>query len=317
MTRNQVTACLVAIAVLAVVAVWQRRPRTDDVRGPEVIVPEGTLAGVTAIEIRREDRDGEAVSLRLENGAWIVTSRDDVVAETEHVERLVAAIDGMVGEERARDAILLPEFQLAGDGAAHLVFHSGDAEILHLIVGKRGPRVNRSFVRLDGDDRALLGHAGIHSALGIHGQGDRPFEPDFFIDLHLVGVDPERITAMSVQGPQPWSLVRSEPQGAWRWDPPRDPPPEERQATGKAHSFARTRAATLVGRLPLADHGLDQPQSRAIAVQDGTARALLIGAVAPPDGEQQREERYVTVEDSGWVWRMSSSAIDSLLRPPR
>ena len=317
MSRNQVTACLVAIAVLAVIAVWQRRPRTDDLRGPEVIVPEGTLAGVTAIEIRRQDRDGEAVTLQRLDGVWRVTSRDDSVGESDHVDRLVAAVDGLVGEERARDADLLPEFQLAGDGATHLVFNRGDEEVLHLLVGKRGPRVNRSFVRLDGDDRALLGHAGIHSALGIHGQGDRPFKPDFFIDLHLMGVDPERISAMSVEGTETWSVVRPDPQSAWQWEPPREPPPEDRQATGKAHTFARARAATLVGRVPLADHGLDRPAARATAVQDGTPRILLVGSTAPAEDEHEREERFVTVEGTGLIWRMSDSAIESLLRPPQ
>jgi len=315
-TRNQVTACLVAIAVLSAVAVWQRRPRTDEVRGPEVIVAEGSLAGVTGIEIRREGREGEAVSLTQVDGAWIVTSRDDATAETEHVERLVAAIDGLVGEERARDAALLPEFQLSGDGATHVVFKRGGTEVLHLRVGKRGPRVNRSFVHLDGDDRALLGHAGVHSALGIHGHGDRPFDPDFFVDLHLMGVDPDQVTAMSVQGADPWAVVRADPQAPWQWEPSRDPPPEERQATGKTHTFARARAAELVGRVPLTDHGLDAPRTRATVVQHGVPRTLLVGPAAPTEGENKREERYVSVEGSGLVWRMSASAVDSLLQSP-
>jgi len=315
-TRNQVTACLVAIAVLSVVAVWQRRPRSDGPRGPEVIVAEGTLAGVSSIEIRRESRDGEAVTLERAEDGWRVSSRDDARAATDHVERLLAAVDGLIGEERAGDPALLPEFQLAGDGATHLVFRRADAEVLQLVVGKRGPRVNRSFVRLEGDDRALLGHAGIHSALGIHGHGDRPFDPDFFVDHHLMDVDPERITTMSVEGRGAWTVVRAGVQEPWIWDPPREPPPEERQATGKAHTFARTRAASLVGRVPLADRGLERPTVRATAVQDGERRTLLVGSIAPQVDEHQREERYVTVEGSGLVWRLSDSAIDSLLKPP-
>ena len=320
MTRNQTLVCVVTLVVLAAIALWQRRPAEEADTGPRVIVPEGTLKAVARIEIRREGRDGESGTLELRDGTWFVTSRDDARAEADHVGRLIDAVDGLVAEERANDAGLLGEFQLAGDGVTHLVFGDGaGAELLHLLVGKKGPRTNRSFARPQGDDRAWLAHAGLHSALGIHGHGDRPLDPDFFLDLHLLGVDAEEITRVEVDGEERWAVVRAAPGAAWSWDPPEAEQVEERQATGKAHTFARARAAELVGRRPLGEFGLDTPTARATAVQAGATRALLIGAAVPddPDDERQRDERYVTVEGSGLVWTQSASAIDSMMRPPR
>jgi hypothetical protein len=316
-TRNQTLACVVALVVLAALALWERRPVDTGDTGPQVLVPEGTLKVIGGIEIRREGREGESGQLQLRDGAWLLTSRDDAPVNADHVRRLVDAIDGMVAEERAHDAALLEEFQLAGDGVTHLVFTDGaGAEILHLLVGKKGPRTNRSFVRPDGDDRAWLAHAGLHSALGIHGHGDRPLDPDYFLDLHLFGVEAEAVTRMSADGA--WSAVRTTSGDPWSWDPPRTEPPEERQVTGKAHTFARARAASLVGRQPLEGFGLSDPDSRATAVAGGDTRTLFVGDAVEddPEDERQRDERYVTVEDSGLVWTMSSSAIDSLLREP-
>lgn len=319
MTRNQTLACVIALAVLAAVALWQRRPVDSGGDGPQVLVPEGTLEVIGGIEIRREGRDGESGRLEQRGGSWFLASRDDAPVNPDHVRRLVDAIDGLVAEERTDDVALLQEFQLAGDGVTHLVFTDvAGAELLHLLVGKKGPRTNRSFVRPDGDDRAWLAHAGLHSALGIHGHGDRPLDPDYFLDLHLFGVEAEAVTRMSVDDAGGWSAVRGAPDDPWTWDPPRAEPPEDRQVTGKAHTFARARAATLVGRVPLEEYGLATPSSRATAVAGGLPRALLVGDAVPddPEDERERDERYVTVEDTGLVWTMSSSAIDSLMREP-
>jgi len=318
-SRNQTLVSVVLLVVLAAVALWQRRPVDEARSGPQVIVPEGTLKTVAHIEIRREAREGESGTLELRGGAWIVTSRDDARAEADHVQRLIDAVDGLIAEERAHDAGLLEEFQLAGDGVTHLVFtDAAGAELLHLLVGKKGPRTNRSFARPDGDDRAWLAHAGLHSALGIHGHGDRPLEPDFFLDLHLLGVEADEVTRVEVDGDERWAVARSAPDAPWDWEPPRTEPVEDRQATGKAHTFARARAAKLVGRRPLGEYGLDAPWARATAVQDGAPRPLLVGREVPddPDDERQRDERYVTVEGTGLVWTLSASAIDSMMRRP-
>jgi hypothetical protein len=318
-TRSQTLTCLVALAVLAAVALWQRRPVEAGDAGPQVLVDEGTLKVLGGIEIRREGREGESGQLEQRDGAWFLTSRDDAPVNADHVRRLVEAIDGLVAEERAHEVSLLEEFQLAGDGVTHLVFTDGaGAELLHLLVGKKGPRTNRSFVRPDGDDRAWLAHAGLHSALGIHGHGDRPLDPDYFLDLHLFGVDAEAVTRMSADGAGAWSAVRATAEEAWTWEPSRAEAPDERQVTGKTHTFSRTRAATLVGRQSLEGFGLDAPVSRATVIADGVTRTLVVGDAVEddPDDDRKRDERYVTVEGTGLIWTLSASAIDSLMREP-
>jgi hypothetical protein len=315
MSRAQVLAALAVIAALAVVAFLQRRVGDAPLEGPQVVVPEGTLTAVATLAIEREGRDGESCSLALRGDRWILTSRDDAPVESEHLQRLLDAVDGLVGEPRADDAGLLPDFQLAGDGATHLRFaDAAGNEQLHLLVGKRGPRVNRSFVRLADDDRAWLAHAGLHSALGIHGHGDRPFDPDFYVDLHLFGVEADEVLEVQAQGLADWTLARVDAAGPWTWDAPGAP--DDRGATGKAHTVARSRAAGLVGAAVPAGAGLEHPDGT-LTVRTPTATVILrIGATVPPapDEENPRDERYVSVEGHDLVWRMSSSAVDSLFR---
>lgn len=320
MSRGQIVACLIAIAVLASLAAWQRWPRDAGPTGPSILVEPGTLTAETVarIEIRREGREGEELVLVRAGATWSLPERDDAPANGEHVERLLSTLDGLAGELRADDPDLHADFQLAGDGAIHLVVAGADgATALEMVVGKRGPRVNRSFVRLAGDDAAWLAHAGIHGALGIHGHGDRPFDPEFFVDLYLLRVEPDEVLAVHVEGDEPYGLVRGE-DGEWRWDPPSGgPPPDSRGATGKAHSAARARAAALEGRLPLADCGLDTPGARFRVDVGGESLTLLVGALVPRDADEVggREERYVAVEGSDLVWRMSQGVVDALLRP--
>jgi hypothetical protein len=320
-SRRQIVGCLLIIAGLAAVAAWQRRPSDVGARGPEILVPEGTLtlAEVGRIEIRREGRDGESVVLTRAGDRWVLPERDDAPASAEHIERLVSAVDGLVGEARASEAGLLPDFELAGDGAFELEFQDASgARVLWLGVGKRGPRVNRSFVRREGDDRAWLGHASIHGALGIHGHGDRPFDPDFFLDLHLLGVEAEQVTAILVEGGAPWAVTRDGGGSPWRWTAGGgDAAPDERQATGRAHSAARARATGLVGLRPPEQVGLAPPFARFTVLHGGETAALRIGDSVPadPEDEHPREERYVAVEGSELVWRMSQGVVDALIRP--
>ncbi len=319
MSRRQVVAALVALVVLAAAVAWQRRPQERAADGPQMLVPEGTVAGTARLEIVREGREGEACTLVREGERWQVATRDDAPVEAEHLQRLLDAVDGLVGEQRAEDATLLPDFQLAGEGVTDLLFLGEDgSELLRLRVGKRGPRVNRSFVRIGDGDVAWLAHAGLHSALGIHGHGDRPFDPDFFIDLHLFGVEAEQVLGVATEGLSAWSIARAEPGLPWGWEPPvrSAGPPDEREATGKAHTVARSRAASLVGRVPMADHGLDAPVGRLTARTAEGAVTLRIGAVAQPDDDDDhaREERYVALDGDDLVWRMSRSAVDSLFR---
>ncbi len=318
MSRRQVVACLLAIAALAAVAAWQRRPVEGEGSGPEVLVPEGTLAlaELGRIEIVREGRGGESLVAARRGERWILPELEDAPANGEHLQRLVDAVDGLVGESRAAEAALLPDFELAGEGSFELRFlgPTGDL-VLWLGVGKRGPRVNRSFVRLEGDDRSWLGHASIHGALGIHGHGDRPFEPDHFLDLYLLGVDPEQVTGIQVEGDAPWAIERT---GAgWRWAAGGgSEPPDERQATGRAHSAARARATGLVGRMDLAEAGLTPPLARFTVVHAGATSSLRIGGPVPVgEGEERpRDERYVALEGSDRVWRMSQGVVDALTR---
>lgn len=320
MSRGRIVACLITIAVLASLATWQRWPRDGGPTGPSTLVEPGMLTAETVarIEIRREGREGEELVLVRDGATWSLPERDDAPANGEHVERLLSTLDGLAGELRADDPALHTDFQLAGDGAIHVMATSADgAALLDIVVGKRGPRVNRSFVRLAGEDVVWLAHAGIHGALGIHGHGDRPFDPEFFVDLYLLRVEPDDVLAVHVEGDEAYGLVRDE-DGEWRWDPPSGgPPPDSRGATGKAHSAARARAAALEGRRPMADCGLDTPSARFRVDAEGESLTLLVGAPVPRAADEAggREERYVAVEGSELIWRMSQGVVDALLRP--
>lgn len=319
MTRNQILACLVGIAVLAVLAVLQRRPTDDGDQGPQLVLPAGSvqLVDVASIELWREEREGEAGTLVLRGDSWQLTSRDDAPASTESIDRLLGMLDGLVGQVRVDDATMLPEFQLAGDGVIHLRLARADGgELMHLRIGKKGPRSNQSFVCPEGDTRAWLAEAGLHSALGIHGQGDRPFDADFFLERHLFPQDAEAVERLAVAGLEEWAVARVD--GAWQRDPETDGlPPQDKNATGRAHSFTRARADGLLGRAAPESYGLDLPIGTASATIHGVRFTLRIGSPVPedPDAERSSDEHYVALEGDDLVWRMRRGVIDSLFRP--
>lgn len=317
-----VAAVLVA---LAIVAAWQRRPREVAPLGPVPVFAEGApeLDSITVIELSQEGSAGNHGRLERREAGWVLTSRGDAPADAQRVERLLESLEGLVGEVRADDPGLLPEFQLSGDGVIRLALHAAEAAPLVLLVGKRGPRSNRSFVRPEGDDRAWLAHGPLHSALGIHGRGDAPLNTDHFLDLHLFRVEADEVLAVAVEGDHAWSLVRDSNGAAWQWDPPgAGGVPNERGATGKAHTVARLRASSLVGTTDEAAHGLTVPPARVtVRSTGGEVRTLLVGALVPalPAGgdatPREPQERFVRVDGEPWIWRVRIATLDALSRP--
>jgi len=323
-TRREITIAVVVLAVLAALAAWQRWPREAAPVGPVAVFADGTPAPdeVAAIELWQEGPDGARATLQRRGDRWSLATRDRAPVDPERVQRLLDAVDGLVGEVRVDDEALLPEFRLAGDGVIHLQLRDAAGEIrLHLLVGKRGPASNRSFVRPDGDPRAWLAHAALHSSLGLHGRNEPPLDPDFFLDLHLFRVEADDVLAIRAEGGDPWAIARDAVGAPWTWDPARDgDPPDDRQATGKAHTAARLRASALVGAFPPPDTGLDDPVARVhVRTADGVTRTLLVGAMAPPPPPEADEtpaepdERYVRMADEAWVWRARLGVIEGMI----
>ncbi len=324
MTRREIAVAAVVLAVLAALAAWQRRPREAPPAGPQPVLALPAPDEITAIELTQAGDGERAGRLERRDGGWVLASHADAPGDDERIGRLLDAVDGLVGEVRTDDPGLLPELRLAGDGVIDLTLVAGEGPPVLLHVGKRGPRSNRSFVRPEGDERAWLAHAPLHAALGLHGRGEQPLEPTFFVDQRLLRVEPDDVLAVVVRGEQPWGIVRDGGDGAWRWEPDDGgaAAPEERAATGKAHAASRLRATDLVGTEPPPGALDDAGTEIEVRTAGGGARVLVVGGWVPPervDGEttaREPDERFVRVRGEPWVWRVRAASLDALAARP-
>ena len=212
-------------SALAGIYFYQARPHKDTTgrEGPyTVIFPRDATGGVDEVTAWVGTRDKAATPLHLvkKDGTWWVELVRDgkgfrAPAKEERAKRLTGRMAGLFGERRAEGKGLFKTFHLGDSEALHIVMKSHGQERLHLLVGKRGPAWDSSFVRKKGDDTIYLAGINILSLFDIWaGTPEGPLEPRPWVELALVPYGPDEIEGLSyARGNRQWSLVHEkEPQ---------------------------------------------------------------------------------------------------------
>ena len=210
----------VLVAALGALYVWEQGPKkvpTDMLFTR--ITPELGIESVDALEAWVE---GKGEHLRLWKGkeGWMVKAVDgnftfDAPCDEGRVKRAVERLSALEGEFRAEGKELLSTFGLGEDEALHVVLKSGGKEKVHLLVGKRGPRWDSSFVRAKGSDKVYLVSKNILGLFDLWSERpEKSPEPDGWTDKTVISGSWKDLTGITWQkGGTQWTLALEEPSG--------------------------------------------------------------------------------------------------------
>jgi len=333
MKPKQILIVLVAFVVLGLLY-WiqqkQQRPATQGL-GYEQVLGEG-LAGSDVREFKcyLSGREEEAIHLAREEEGWVVRSKFNAPAQESKVNELLDQLAGLKGELRSSSKEVLEDYGITDEGAVHLVlFDAEGEEIEHLLLGKRGPAWNETFVRRSGSSDVYLVGENLRNPFGLYAEDDSQApESKTWCDLVLMELSagdlrrvewsaPYRRVVLEQQEQAPPEIEAASGEEA----PPPLPPekiwalvepdfgvePKQSGINRLTGALADVRVSDVIARGNLAEYGLDVPSATcSLVTQAGEIHHLRVGA--PAGGGAY----YVRRDEDELVFKMDRWKLDAI-----
>lgn len=155
---------------------------------------------VRKIEIYRGSPSAESVILEKAGEEWKLPNLYQSRVDLSTLDSFFDAVLSMEGEPRGESQELHKELGLEKDKALHILFH-GDGKVLeHLLVGKRAPGFNRSFVRREAENMAYVVTSNLNQKVGCSSDEEKP-SSQTWADLAMWKLDKEKIEHISLLAP--------------------------------------------------------------------------------------------------------------------
>ncbi len=209
---------ILSIILISLIGIyfWQQRPVTVN-EAPlfEKVLKGIDISRVDLVEVwSGQDSASSHLVLRKKEGKWFVKRQEDgssflAPAKEDRIERLLSSLANLKGETRARGEENMKTFALTEDKALHVTLKGGDKVIAHLIVGKRGPRWDSSFVRPLDSDKAYLASNNLLTLFDIWSEmPENSPNPRPWTNLSVIAEVGSEVEAISYEGPDKnWSLT--------------------------------------------------------------------------------------------------------------
>ncbi len=200
MNARRLTFLVAVLALLLGMGAWLRtRERTASSLQPAAatLVPDTlTLDSLDSIELSIGKAESPSVKIAKDSkNGWRVSTAFNAPADPEKLTRLIGALRGLTGEERARGEKWLADFGL-GEKALRLTLRQGEQKTTALMVGRGKKDWGTHFVRpLDRDaiyavETDLLSEAGLWGELSSESLSSKSW-----VDLRLFPVDPISVSS--------------------------------------------------------------------------------------------------------------------------
>ncbi|NPA48562.1 MAG: DUF4340 domain-containing protein [Thermodesulfobacteria bacterium] len=164
------------------------------------------LKEATRIEIYQGSRRNGLVLVK-EGNRWVILSDYRKPASERLVEKFLETFANLSGEERARGKKYFDRFGVGEKEGLHVVFKKDGQVLSHFVVGKRGPRWESSFVRLEGQDNIYLVPVNLLALVDIQTEEPAPPKEEAFLNLEVLTLPIEELKELTFESPNiSWSL---------------------------------------------------------------------------------------------------------------
>lgn len=150
-------------------------------------------------------------SLVRKQDNWLLEDDFPKPASRVLIQEFLRQLANLSGEKRAEGGKFFSRFKVEDKEALHIVLYQGEQELAHILVGKRGPQWNSSFVRLKGRKEIYLVPVNLLSKFEIWSVEPGLPKAKDFLDLKVLEVPLAKLKSLSFKGQKiSWSLLREE-----------------------------------------------------------------------------------------------------------
>ncbi len=183
-----------------------------------VYVPLGQRDWIKAEEIwvyQGEPRKGFRLVKREEG--WVIKGAFDKPACPALVKDFLKELAALSGEKRACGRGFFPRFRLTQKEALHIVLARDGQVLAHILVGKRGPRWQSTFVRLKGKDCIYLVPVNLLAKFDVWSKDPAPPKDKEFVRLSVFDEPLVKMKSLRFVGHGvSWSLTRGKDRFFWQ-----------------------------------------------------------------------------------------------------
>jgi hypothetical protein len=312
MKRWMILGILVFLVQVGLTVATQIIRHADDIKSGK-----GPLLKLTAAEVNEavlEDGEGRRLTLKKEQGKWLLPDMGSFPADTARVQGLIDRLAGLQrGWPEATTAEAAGRFKVAADRFERKLSLRKDGTLLGTVFFGASAGLRKSYLRVDGDsDIQTLAIA----------QHELEVKADGWIDTGILRLKPEQVVRISLPG------LRLE-RGADGLQPPDITASEEMVKDRRDQLVKQLTGLTISGLLGTTEkpeYGLEKPVLRyTVELDGGTAIGYIFGQEKKPvqAGEQEgaspgtEQPLVLKVSNQAQLFRLDNWQIEEIRKANR
>lgn len=302
--RFKITLTLVAILIiLGITAYLFERGEVREQQGASpkaVIFPVFKTDQAAAIEIKTR---GKTVSLVKQENWMVALNEGSYPADKGEVENIFKTVNNMQRESIvSTDPNKYPVFELDPVNGAEVKISRSDHTLLaHFFVGKNGPDLISTYIRIGGEKDVLL----------LSGMIKPAFDKELkdWRDKTILNLKVEDIVKIDTISPKKKVSLKKDAKGNWEMVEPEKAKVKKDVIEGMVNTLATLKAYDFEDGADLKACGLTSPPTKIqITMKDNSTLSLLIGK------EKDSSKRYVKREDNPTVFLVQNFDLGPILK---
>ena len=304
--RFKITLTLVAILIiLGITAYLFERGEVREQQGASpkaVIFPVFKTEQAAAIEIKTR---GKTVSLIKKDNWMVALNGDYYPADKGEVENIFKTLNNMQRENVvSTDPNKYPLFELDPvNGVEVKISRSDHTPLAHFFVGKNGPDLISTYIRIGGEKDVLL----------LSGMIKPAFDKELkdWRDKTIFNLKAEDIAKIDTISPPKKVSLKKDDKGNWEMVVPEKAKVKKDVIEGMVNTLATLKAYDFEDGADLQACGLISPSTKIqITMKDNSTLSLLIGK------EKDSSKRYAKREDNPTVFLVQNFDLGPILKEP-
>jgi hypothetical protein len=304
--RFKITLTLVAILIILGITVYlfeRGGVREQQEASPKAVIFPAFKTGQAAV-ISIKTR-GKTVSL-VKKGNWLVALNGDYYpADKSEVENIFKTVNNMQRESIvSTDPNKYPVFELDPvNGVEVKISRSDNTPLAHFFVGKNGPDLISTYIRIGGEKDVLL----------LSGMIKPAFDKELkdWRDKTIFNLKAEDIAKIDTISPPKKVSLKKDDKGNWEMVVPEKAKVKKDVIEGMVNTLATFKAYDFEDGADLKTCGLISPSTKIqITMKDNSTFTLLIGK------EKDSSKRYAKREDNPTVFLVQNFDLGPILQDP-
>jgi hypothetical protein len=300
-TTLTLVALLIILGLIAYLFEWREVKEKKEAVERREIFPQFKEDEAATIEIKSKDRK---VSLSKKEGKWLVSlNGSNYPAEKEEVENVFQTVKAMKRENVVSTyPAKYPVFEVDRENGVEVKLSKLDnTPFAHFFVGKNGPDLFSTYIRVEGEKEVLL-LSGILKAAFYKELKD-------WRDKTIFNLKSEEIVQIDITSPKKKISLKKDEKGNWEMVEPEKAKTKKEAVEGIVNTLATLKTYDFEDGADLKAAGLTNPSSRIqIGMKDNSSSTLLIGK------EKDASKYYVKRADNPTIFLVQKYDLEPVMK---